>query len=325
VTGILLIQLGTPDAPTAPALKTYLREFLSDPRVIDVPRWKWWFILNLFILNTRPKQSAKKYARIWDPVKGSPLLYYTKRQAELLQEAMPSVPVRFAMQISDPRVGDVVREMIDQGIDRLIVLPMYPQYSDTTTASATDSLFKTLLKVRKVPALRIVPPYYEHPAYLDAMVEVIRDELKRVPWQPDHFVYSFHGLPIKYVEAGDPYPKHVEATTRGLQERLQFPDGQWTQTYQSLFGRGEWLRPYTDDVLAELARKGVKKVFVMTPGFTADCLETIDEIGHESKENFRAAGGQELYQCACLNDHPKWIEGMKRIVEDEGRGWLAAE
>jgi ferrochelatase len=322
MTGILLIQLGTPDAPTPPALKRYLRQFLWDPRVIDVPRWKWWLILNLFILNTRPKQSAAKYARIWDSVTGSPLLHYTRWQAELLQQAMPNVPVRFGMQIGNPPLGDVVREMIAHGVDRLVVLPMYPQYSDTTTASATDALFHVLMMTRRVPALRIVPPYYDHPAYLDAFAAITREELKRLSWEPEHFVYSFHGLPVKYADAGDPYPKQVVETTRGLQERLRFPEGKWTQTYQSLFGRGEWLRPYTDDVLGDLAKRGVKRVFVMTPGFTADCLETIDEIGHESREHFRASGGEELRQCRCLNDHPAWIEAMRTMVMDEGRGWL---
>jgi ferrochelatase len=321
-TGILLIQLGTPDAPTRPALKRYLRDFLGDPRVIDVPRWKWWFILNLIILNTRPQKSAEKYARIWDPVTGSPLLHYTRRQAELLQTAMPDVPVRFGMQIGNPPLADTVRQMIAEGIDRVVVLPMYPQYSDTTTASATDSLFKILMKVRKVPALRIVPAYYQHPAYLEAMASVVRDELKRLTWEPEHFIYSFHGLPQSYAKAGDPYPRHVVATTRGLQQRLNFAKGKWTQTYQSLFGRAEWLRPYTDDVLAKLAKQGVKRVFVITPGFTADCLETIDEIGHESKEHFRRNGGEELHQCRCLNDHPAWIEAMKTIVREEGQGWL---
>jgi ferrochelatase len=322
MTGILLIQLGTPDAPTRPALKRYLRDFLGDPRVIDVPRWKWWLILNLFILTTRPQRSAEKYARIWDPVTGSPLLHYTRRQTALLQEAMPDVPVRFGMQIGNPPLADTVREMIDMGVDRLIVLPMYPQYSDTTTASATDALFKVLLKVRKVPALRIVPPYYEHPAYLDAMTTVIRDDLKRLSWEPEHFIYSFHGLPQRYAQAGDPYATHAVRTTRGLQARLQFPRSRWTQTYQSLFGREEWLRPYTDDVLAKLAKGGVKRVFVTTPGFTADCLETIDEIGHESKAHFRASGGEELHQCRCLNDHPAWIDAMKTIVTEQGQGWL---
>jgi ferrochelatase len=322
MTGVLLIQLGTPDAPTPEALQPYLRQFLWDPRVIDVPRWKWWLVLNLFILRTRPKQSAAKYARIWDPVTGSPLLHYTRRQAELLQQAIPDVPVRFGMQIGNPPLGDVVRELIAQGVDRLIVLPMYPQYSDTTTASATDALFHVLTKTRRVPALRIVPAYFEHPAYLDAMAVVVREELKRLPWEPEHFVYSFHGLPVKYFEEGDPYPLQVKQTTWGLQDRLQVPNGKWTQTYQSLFGRGEWLRPYTDDVLANLAKDGVKRVFVVTPGFTVDCLETLDEIGHESKEHFRAAGGQELHQCRCLNDHPAWIEAMRTIVIQEGQGWL---
>lgn len=320
--GILLVQLGTPDAPTAEALRPYLRDFLTDRRVIRDQGWKWQVVLRLFILPRRPKASAAKYARIWDPVTGSPLLHYTRRQAELLQQAMPDVPVRFGMQIGNPPLAGAVRDLIAQGVDRLLVLPMYPQYSDTTTASATDALFKVLLKETNVPALRIVPPYYVHPAYLDAMAAVVRDELKRLPWEPEHFVYSFHGLPVEYARSGDPYPEHVTATTRGLQERLQFPDGRWTQTYQSLFGRGEWLRPYTDDVLGELARNGVKRVFVVTPGFTADCLETLDEIGNESREHFREAGGQELHACRCLNDHPAWIAGMKTLLAEEGIGWL---
>src|SRR6478672_1271253 len=171
-TGILLIQLGTPDAPTRPALKRYLRDFLNDPRVIDVPRWKWWFILNLFILPTRPQRSAEKYARIWDSVTGSPLLHYTRRQAELLQAAMPDVPVRFGMQIGNPPLADAVRELIAAGVEKLIAVPMYPQYSATTVASATDTLFKALMAERRVPAVRVVPPYYDHPAYLDAMTAV---------------------------------------------------------------------------------------------------------------------------------------------------------
>src|SRR5688500_4953075 len=167
---------------------------------------------------------------------------------------MPDVPVRFGMQIGNPPLAGAIRELMDRGVDRLIVLPMYPQYSDTTTASATDALFHTLTKVSRVPALRIVPPYYDNPAYLDAMAAVVRDELKRLSWEPEHYVYSFHGLPQNYAKDGDPYPTHVVRTTRGLQDRLGFPRAQWTQTYQSLFGRGEWLRPYTDDVLQKLAR-----------------------------------------------------------------------
>jgi protoporphyrin/coproporphyrin ferrochelatase len=322
MTGILLIQLGTPDAPTKPALKRYLRQFLGDPRVIEVPKLLWWLILNLFILPRRPKDSAAKYARIWDKETGSPLMHYTKRQTALLQEAMPHVPVRFGMQIGNPPLEDVVNEMLAQGVDRLICLPMYPQYSATTTASATDTLFKALMKVRRVPAIRVVPPYYNHPAYLDAMATVIREDLKRLDWEPEHYVYSFHGIPQKYAQRGDPYATHVVRTTRGLQERLQFPREKWTQTYQSLFGRDEWLKPYTDDTLEKLAKKGVRKVAVMLPGFTSDCLETIDEIGHESLEHFREAGGERLHQCRCLNDHPAWIAAMKTILQEEGQGWL---
>ena len=322
MTGILLIQLGTPDAPTTPALRTYLRQFLSDPRVIEAPRAVWWFILNLSILRRRPPESAEKYRRIWDPQTGSPLLHYTRRQTELLQQALPEVPVRFGMQVGNPSVGEVVRELIASGVDRLIALPMYPQYSATTFASATDALFQALMKVRRVPALRVVPPYYNHPAYLDAMAAVIREEQAKLPREPDHFLYSFHGIPVSYVERGDPYPEQVAATTTGLQERVRWPEGRWTQTYQSRFGRDPWLEPYTDDTLEVLAKRGVKRVFVAMPGFTADCLETIDEIGHESAELFRNAGGEELYACRCLNDHPRWIEAMRTIITQEGQGWL---
>jgi len=322
MTGILLIQLGTPDAPTAPALKNYLRQFLSDRRVIEVPRLLWWLILNLQVLRTRPAESAAKYARVWNPETGSPLMHYTKRQTALLQEALPNVPVRFGMQVGNPPLADVVNEMLAQGVDRLIALPMYPQYSATTTASATDVLFSALMKLRRVPAIRIVPPYYDHPAYLDAMTTIIREELGKLSWKPDHFVYSFHGIPQKYAQRGDPYATHVVRTTRGLQQRLNFPRDYWTQTFQSRFGRSAWLKPYTDDVLEKLAKQGKKKVFVVLPGFTVDCLETIDEIGHESAEVFEAAGGEELHVCPCLNDHPAWIDAMKQILTEEGQGWL---
>jgi ferrochelatase len=320
--GALLIQLGTPDAPTAPALRRYLRQFLSDPRVIEAPRLLWWAILNGRILWTRPAQSAAKYQRIWDPQTGSPLLHLTRLQTEALQRALPDVPVRFGMQVGNPPVAQVVHQMIAEGVDRLIVLPMYPQYSATTTASATDALFLALLKERRVPALRIVPPYYDHPAYLDAIVTVIREELGELGWQPDHHVLSFHGIPVKYVQRGDPYPEHVERTKQLLIERLGWPAGTWTQSFQSLFGRDLWLQPYTDETLKKLARSGVKRVVVAMPGFTTDCLETIDEIGYEARELFRHEGGELLHPCRCLNDHPAWIRGMKTLIEEEGKGWL---
>jgi ferrochelatase len=321
-TAVLLVQLGTPDAPTPAALRVYLRQFLSDPRVIEAPRWLWWFILNFSILRRRPAQSAAKYQRIWDPQTGSPLLHWTRRQTDLLQKALPEIPVRFGMQVGNPPLHHVLNEMIAAGVERLVVFPMYPQYSATTTASAADCLFHALMKERRVPALRIVPPYYAHSAYVDAVAAIIEDERAKLAWQPEHLLLSFHGIPIKYAQRGDPYPSHVQETTRLLLDKLQWPEGTYTQTFQSLFGRDEWLKPYTDATLTDLAKKGVKRVFVATPGFTADCLETLDEIGHEAAGLFRHAGGESLHQCRCLNDHPKWIEAMGTIIAEEGRGWV---
>jgi ferrochelatase len=186
----------------------------------------------------------------------------------------------------------------------------------------TDSLFKALMKERRVPALRIVPPYYAHPAYIDALATIIREEQAKLPWQPEHYLLSFHGLPISYVERGDPYPTHVQRTTELLLEKLNWPKERFTQSFQSLFGREEWLKPYTDVVLENLAKQGSRRVFVATPGFTADCLETLDEIGHESTALFRAAGGETLHLCPCLNDHPAWIAAMKAMILEEGRGWI---
>jgi ferrochelatase len=321
-TGILLIQLGTPDAPTPEALRPYLQQFLGDPRVIEGPPW-FWPLLFRYILLKRPAQSAAKYQRIWDKTTGSPLLHWTKRQTELLQAQLPNVPVRFGMQVGNPPVADVVRDMIKSGVDRLIVFPMYPQYSATTTASATDVLFKCLLHERRVPALRIVPPYYQHPAYLDAMTKLISEEERKLPWKPNHRLLSFHGIPKRYAKAGDPYATHVKRTTRELVARLGWQRGDWTQTFQSLFGREVWLKPYTDEVLAQLAKAGKKRVFVALPGFTADCLETIDEIGNESREAFLHAGGEALHACPCLNDHPAWIDAMRTIIVEEGAGWIS--
>ncbi len=320
--GLLLIQLGTPDAPTPEAVRPYLRQFLSDPRVIEVPAWKWWFVLNFLILRRRPAQSAAKYQRIWSSTTGSPLLHWTRRQTELLQEQLPGLPVRFGMQIGNPPVEEVLADMIRAGVERLLVLPMYPQYSATTTASATDCLFKALMGQRKVPALRVVPPYYDHPAYIDAMAAVIQDELAKLTWQPDHCLLSFHGIPVKYAQAGDPYATHVKRTTALLVDKLGWKRDRWTQTFQSLFGRERWLKPYTEEKLVQLARAGTRRVFVAMPGFTADCLETIDEIGFEAREAFRHAGGDLLHACSCLNDHPRWIAAMKQLVIEEGQGWL---
>ncbi len=322
MTGLLLIQLGTPDAPTAEALKPYLKQFLSDPRVIETQGWKWKLILRLVILRKRPAESAAKYARIWDAKTGSPLMHYTVRQTELLKERFPNNPVRFGMIVGNPPLRTVLSEMVDRGVTKLVALPMFPQYSATSFASATDTLFGALKTLKRVPAVRVVPPYFDHPAYLDALEARIRDDLAKLAWEPEHFVISFHGIPQKYAQGGDPYATHVVRTTQALVKRMGWPREKWTQTYQSRFGRSEWLKPYTDDVLANLAKRGVKRVYVPLPGFTADCLETIDEIGNESREVFEHAGGEHLKSGTCLNDHPKWIDAMERILREEGQGWL---
>ena len=322
MTGLLLIQLGTPDAPTYRGLFPYLRQFLSDRRVIEVPRAIWLPLLYLRILPFRSGASAAKYRRIWHPETGSPLLHYTKRQTALLRPHFPDARVEYGMMVGNPPVRQVVSEMIAAGVDRLVAMPMFPQYSATTTASATDALFGALLKERRVPAVRVVPPYYDHPAYIEALEAVIRDDLAALPWEPEHIVVSFHGIPQKYAQRGDPYATHVVRTTQALVKRMGWKRDRGTQTYQSRFGRSEWLKPYTDDVLTDLARRGVKRVYVALPGFTADCLETLDEIGNESREVFEKAGGEHLKAGTCLNDHPKWIEAMARIVRDEGHGWL---
>lgn len=324
MTGILLIQLGTPDAPTAAALRPYLRQFLSDPRVIQNQGLKWKLILNGIILRTRPAASAAKYARIWDEVTGSPLLHWTKRQTELLQQRFPDVPVRFGMMVGNPPVEKAVSEMVAAGVDRLVALPLFPQYSSTTTASAVDALCKVLLGLPVVPAVRVVPPYPDHPAYIAATAAVIRDDLAALPWRPEHVVFSFHGIPQKYAQRGDPYASHVVRTTRALVAELGWPRDYWTQTYQSRFGRDPWLKPYTDDVLAALAKRGVKRVAVALPGFTADCLETVDEIGRESREVFEHAGGEHLRAVPCLNAHPRWIDALAALIREEGHGWLKA-
>ncbi|MFO0799027.1 MAG: ferrochelatase [Gemmataceae bacterium] len=322
MTGLLLVQLGTPDAPTYRGLFPYLRQFLSDRRVIEVPKPIWVPLLYGFILPFRSGASAAKYRRVWNPDTGSPLMHYTIRQAALLQEHFPGTPVRFGMMVGNPPVRDAVRQMIESGVDRLVALPMFPQYSATTSASATDALFGALMKERRVPAVRVVPPYFDHPAYINALAANFRDDIAGLGWEPEHVVISFHGIPQKYAQKGDPYATHVVRTTQALVKRMGWPRSYWTQTYQSRFGKSPWLKPYTDDVLERLAKRGVRRVYVLLPGFTADCLETIDEIGHESREVFLHAGGETLHNGRCLNDHPRWIEAMASIVRDEAAGWM---
>lgn len=321
--GVLLVQLGTPDQPTPRAVRRYLREFLGDPRVIEAPRLLWWFILRVRVLPFRSYQSAQKYRRIWDPERGSPLLYYTRRQALKLQDVLgDDYLVRFGMRYGNPSVRSAITELLAACVDRFLVFPLYPQYSATTTGTAYDAVFRDLITRRFVPAIRVVPPYYDHPLYLEAVARLVEETVEKWGQKPERILFSYHGIPVAYAERGDPYPTHVKETTRQLVARLGLNDDEWILCYQSRFGRAPWLQPYTEDVLVDLARRGVRRVLVVQPGFTADCLETIDEIGFEAAELFRAHGGEELVRVPCLNDHPLWIEAMAAITRGECCNWV---
>ncbi len=321
--GVLLLQLGSPDDPSVAAVRRYLRQFLSDPRVIELPRWLWWPILYGVVLVFRPKQSAEKYQHIWDPQTGFPLKHYTERQVRGLQERLGErFLVRYAMRYGQPATDEIVPAMIQQGIDRLVIVPLYPQYSATTTASALDALFRSLMRQRVVPSLRIVPPFHEHAGYLDAECTIVRETIAKLGEPPEKIIFSFHGIPVRYAKAGDPYPQQVEQTVRLLAQRLGLAPEQYLLAYQSRFGREPWLQPYLDETLTALARQGVRRVLVVTPGFTTDCLETIDEIGREMRDLFLQAGGTQFFRCPCLNDHPAWLDALRTIVLEESAGWI---
>ncbi len=319
---ILLAQLGTPDAPTPQALRPYLREFLSDPRVIETNRLLWWLILNCIVLRFRPKKSAELYKRVWTP-EGSPLLINTREQACALQGRLGTeIVVDFGMRYGNPPAPVVLDKLCAQGIEKLLVFPMFPQYCAATTASVYDAVFDHFKTRRIVPAIRFVPPYPVHPAYIAALATVAREEMARLPWKPDKILFSFHGIPQRYVDAGDPYRAHVEATTCALAEALGLKPSDYELCFQSRFGKEDWLQPYTDARLAELARSGVRRIVALCPGFTADCLETIDEVGRESKHKFQEAGGEDLRLVPCLNHHPAWIDAMATIAREELSGWI---
>jgi ferrochelatase len=323
--GVLLAQLGTPDAPTPAALRRYLRQFLSDPRVVERNRVLWWFVLRLLVLPRRPRHSAALYRRIWSR-EGSPLLVISQSQARALEADLNRhEPERFkvvlGMRYGSPSIGSAVRELRDWGADRLLLFPLYPQYAGATTGSTYDEVFRQLSMLRFVPALRVVPPYYTHMAYIEALAQSVREAMTPLPRPPEKIIISFHGIPQRFVDRGDPYASHCEATARALVARAGLENGTCLMSYQSRAGREPWLLPYTDETLAELARSGVRHVMVICPGFVADCLETIDEIGHVGLEQFRAAGGETLQLVEGLNDRPRWIAAMTEIALDQLQGW----
>lgn len=327
-TGILLINLGTPDAPTKQALKLYLKEFLSDPRVVEIPRAIWWLILNGVILNTRPKKSAQKYASIWTS-EGSPLRFHTEKQAKLLKgwlgERIKSpLVVEYAMRYGNPTVASAMDRLSQQGCDRILALPMYPQYAASSTATAFDAVYRILLGKRNQPALRTVRHYHDDPGYITALAANVREYWMR-NGRPEMLVMSFHGVPRYTLDKGDPYHCECQKTARLLAEALGLSREQYRVTFQSRFGRAEWIKPYTAATLEELGRAHTKRVDVVCPGFVADCLETLEEIAMEGKQAFLAAGGGEFHYIPALNERPEWIAALGELALSNLSGWVSPQ
>lgn len=323
--GILLINLGTPIAPTARALRPYLREFLSDQRVVEVPKPIWWLILNGIILPFRSKKSAEKYASIWTP-EGSPLLVHTRQQTELLRETLhrrTAVPlvVEYAMRYGEPSVAKGMARLREQGCTRILALPLYPQYAASSAGSALDAVFRVLLKTRNMPELRTVRHFHDHPGYIAALRQSVESYWAE-HGRPDVLVMSFHGVPRRTLDLGDPYHCECQKTGRLLAEALNLGPAQYRVCFQSRFGRAEWLKPYTAETLKELGRAKTRRVDVICPGFVADCLETLEEIAVEGKAEFLNAGGGEYHYIPALNERPLWIEALADITLSNLAGWL---
>ena len=322
---ILLINLGTPEAPTTQAVRTYLNEFLSDPRVVEIPRIIWWPILKLFILPTRPKVSAARYAQIWT-TEGSPLKVYTARQANLLQgylgeRVRAPLVIDYAMRYGSPSIAHRLARLTAAGCNRILVIPLYPQFSGSTSASAFDAVYRALGAMRDPPAIRTVRAFHDDPGYISALAATVRDYwMKR--GRPDVLVMSFHGIPRRTVEAGDPYERECRATAGLLAEALALDERQYRVAFQSRFGRAAWLQPYTAEVLTSLGRDKTRCVDVICPGFPADCLETLEEIAIEGKGLFLEAGGGEFRYIPCLNDRHEWISALTDISARNLHGWL---
>jgi ferrochelatase len=326
LTGIVLVNLGTPQEPTAAAVRRFLAEFLWDRRVVDTPRWLWWLVLHGVILRVRPARSARAYRKIWTAL-GSPLAVLSERLAadlaRRLQAQDDGLTVRLAMRYGEPSLPRVLGELRERGLTRLLVLPLYPQYSATTTASVFDAVTAELSRWRRVPQFRFIDGYHADPAYLDAVAESIRAQ-RTVQDPGDLLLFSFHGIPQRYVAAGDPYYRQCLQTARGVAERLGLtPERHYRIGFQSRVGREEWLRPYTDELLRELPAAGVRKLDVVCPGFAVDCLETLEEIALQGQETFRAAGGEQLRYIPALNDATAHVEALAWLVRTASADWTA--
>ncbi|MFO1126209.1 MAG: ferrochelatase [Methylocystis sp.] len=323
--GLLLVNLGTPDSPDVASVRRYLAQFLSDRRVVDLPRALWLPILYGVVLNTRPARSAKLYQSIWNRESGEgPLKMYTRLQAEKLQARMGGsrLIVDYALRYGAPSIATQIHALIAKGCERIALAPLYPQYASSTTGSVADAAFDALREMRKQPALRIAAPYYDDPAYIDAIASSIRGALAALDFEPEVIIASFHGLPQAQIDRGDPYREHCEATWRLLCDRLEFGPQRLRLAFQSRFGRAQWIGPYTSDVVTELAGAGVKRVAVVAPGFAADCLETIEELGVEIRDLFLAKGGEKFARLPCLNDSEDGMALIETLARRELAGWM---
>lgn len=316
--GVLLINLGTPDAPEARAVRRYLAEFLSDPRVIEIPKLAWKPILHGIVLRTRPKKSAEAYNQIWTN-EGSPLRVIAHRQAEALRKRLPDLSVHYAMRYGHPGIAAAIEKMAEEGCTRILAAPLYPQYCAATTATANDAVFGVLARMRWQPAVRTLPPYYDDPVYIEALRAHLSRQLAALDFRPERLLLSFHGMPVRTLDLGDPYHCHCQKTARLLSKAL---DREVEVTFQSKFGRTEWLGPATDATLAAYPKRGIKKIAVAAPGFSADCIETLEELGIRGRKSFLHAGGKEFALLDCLNDSPESVDMLEQLIERELAGWL---
>lgn len=324
--GVLIINLGTPDATDYFSMRRYLKEFLSDSRVIEAPRLLWWFILNFIILTKRPSASGEAYKSIWNKEKDeSPLKTITRSQAQKIARDFSDyddVVIEWGMRYGNPSTKAGIESLQAQGCDRILLFPLYPQYAAATTATACDKAFDALKEMRWQPTIRVVPPYFEDPDYIEALADSIQDHIAEMEWTPDLVIASFHGLPQRYFDAGDPYHCQCAKTTRLLRERLGWPEEKLKLTFQSRFGKEEWLQPYTDETVENLAKDGVKNLAIVCPGFSADCVETLEEIAMEAGEIFEENGGENFTLIPCLNDSQDSIRVLSGLIKNELRGWV---
>lgn len=324
--GVLLLNLGTPDGTDYWSMRRYLKQFLSDRRVIEEPRWKWWPILNLIVLTVRPGPKGKDYETIWNTDKDEgPLKTITRGQAEGLQDRLKDhdgVIVDWAMRYANPSTESRIEALFKQGCDRILLVPLYPQYAAATTATACDDAFKALMKMRWQPAVRVAPAYHDEPAYIKALARSMRKSLKELNFEPEKIIATFHGMPQKYFDKGDPYHCQCQKTSRLLREQLGIEPDRWLTTFQSRFGNDPWLQPYTDHTVERLAKEGVKNLVLVAPGFSADCLETLEELDGENREIFEDGGGENFAYLPALNETPGGVDVIEAIVRRELMGWI---